>query len=338
MTTTHPVDEMLAPPKLFTLGLQHVLVMYAGAIAVPLIIGDRLLGVLDVQSDRAGYFRPEDRQVYKILAAQLAVATQNALYFSEQLEMAEKLREVDRLKTDFLARMSHELRTPLNSIIGFADVLLMGLDGDLTERMTEDLQLIRGGGYHLRDIISDILDMSKIEAGRLELVYEVFDVRRVASELMATAAPLAGQKGLELRLEITEGLKPLTADRTRIRQVLWNIIGNAIKFTDHGSITVAICPDDDDVLFVVTDTGIGIGPENQVHIFEYFSQVDAGRRESIGGTGLGLSISKSLVEYHGGRIWVESELGRGSTFRFIIPRWPQDISMASDGERGVAPI
>ncbi len=163
-------------------------------------------------------------------------------------------------------------------------------------------------------------------------------MRRVASELMATAAPLAGQKGLELRLEITEGLKPLTADRTRIRQVLWNIIGNAIKFTDHGSITVAICPDDDDVLFVVTDTGIGIGPENQVHIFEYFSQVDAGRRESIGGTGLGLSISKSLVEYHGGRIWVESELGRGSTFRFIIPRWPQDISMASDGERGVAPI
>ena len=306
--------------------------------AVPLIIGDRLLGVLDVQSDRADYFRPEDRQVYKILAAQLAVATQNALYFSEQLEMAEKLREVDRLKTDFLARMSHELRTPLNSIIGFADVLLMGLDGDLTERMTEDLQLIRGGGYHLRDIISDILDMSKIEAGRLELVYEVFDVRRVASELMATAAPLAGQKGLELRLEIAEGLKPLTADRTRIRQVLWNIIGNAIKFTDHGSITVAICPDDDDLLFVVADTGIGIGPENQVRIFEYFSQVDAGRRESIGGTGLGLSISKSLVEYHGGRIWVESELGRGSTFRFTIPRWPQDISMASDGERGVAPI
>ncbi len=298
--------------------------------AVPLIIGDRLLGVLDVQSNRANYFRPEDRQVYKILAAQLAVATQNALYFSEQLEMAEKLREVDRLKTDFLARMSHELRTPLNSIIGFADVLLMGLDGDLTERMTEDLQLIRGGGYHLRDIISDILDMSKIEAGRLELVYEVFDVRRVASELMATAAPLAEQKGLELRLEIAEGLKPLTADRTRIRQVLWNIIGNAIKFTDHGSITVAICPDDDDVLFVVADTGIGISPENQARIFEYFSQVDAGRRESIGGTGLGLSISKSLVEYHGGRIWVESDPGYGSTFRFTIPRRPQDISVASN--------
>ncbi|HRO25263.1 MAG TPA: GAF domain-containing protein, partial [Promineifilum sp.] len=179
--------------------------------AVPLIIGDRLLGVLDVQSNQSGYFRPEDRQVYKILASQLAVATQNALYFGEQLEMAEKLREVDRLKTDFLARMSHELRTPLNSIIGFADVLLLGLDGDLTERMIEDLELIRGGGYHLRDIISDILDMSKIEAGRLELVYEEFDARRIASELMATAAPLAEQKGLALRLEIAEGVEPITA-------------------------------------------------------------------------------------------------------------------------------
>ena len=309
--------------------LPHVLLPDTRSeMAIPLIIGDRLLGVLDVQSDEVGRFQPDDRQVYKILAAQLAVATQNALYFAEQLEMAEKLREVDRLKTDFLARMSHELRTPLNSIIGFADVLLMGLDGDLTERMIEDLQLIRSGGYHLRDIIGDILDMSKIEAGRLELIYEAFDVRRVAAELMATAAPLADQKGLDLRLEIADGIAPLTADRTRIRQVLWNIIGNAIKFTDHGGITVSIQPDADNVLFCVADTGIGITPENQTRIFEYFSQIDAGRRESISGTGLGLSISKSLVEYHGGRIWVESRSGSGSTFRFTIPTQPHGATEA----------
>jgi signal transduction histidine kinase len=219
----------------------------------------------------------------------------------------------------------------LNSIIGFADVLLMGLDGDLTERMIEDLQLIRSGGYHLRDIIGDILDMSKIEAGRLELIYEEFDVRRVASELMATAAPLAEQKGLDLRLMIADGIEPLTADRTRIRQVLWNIIGNAIKFTDRGGITVSIRPDGDCVHFCVTDTGIGITPENQTRIFDYFSQIDAGRRASISGTGLGLSISKSLVEYHGGRIWVESEPGHGSTFRFTIPIQPDD---ATDGLNG----
>ena len=287
--------------------------------AVPLIIGDRLLGVLDVQSDRVGHFQPEDRQVYKILAAQLAVATQNASYFGEQLQMAEKLREVDRLKTDFLARMSHELRTPLNSIIGFADVLLMGLDGELTERMVEDMQLIRSSGYHLRDIIGDILDMSKIEAGRLELVYESFDVRRVATELMATATPLAEQKGLQLQLDVAEGVGLLTADRTRVRQVLWNLLGNAIKFTDHGTIRVAARPDGEALLFSVTDTGIGIAAEHLPHIFDHFSQVEGGRRESISGTGLGLSISKSLVELHGGHIWASSEPGRGSTFCFTIP-------------------
>lgn len=295
-------------------------------LAVPLVIGDRLLGVLDVQSEQAGRFQTTDRQVYRILAAQLAVATQNAIYFGEQLQMAEKLREVDRLKTDFLARMSHELRTPLNSIIGFADVLLMGLDGDLTERMIEDLQLIRGSGYHLRDIIGDILDMSRIEAGRLELTYETFDMRRTATELMATAAPLAEQKGLALRLDIDERIGLVSADRTRLRQVLWNIVGNAVKFTDHGGITVTIRPENGDVLFCISDTGIGIAPENLPRIFDHFSQVEGTQRPSIGGTGLGLSISKSLVELHGGRLWVESRLGEGSTFHFTIPGSLRDDS------------
>ena len=298
-------------------------------LAVPLIIGDRLLGVLDVQSDQVGHFQPEDRQVYKILAAQLAVATQNASYFGEQLQMAEKLREVDRLKTDFLARMSHELRTPLNSIIGFADVLLMGLDGELTERMVEDMQLIRSSGYHLRDIIGDILDMSKIEAGRLELVYEAFDVRRVATELMATATPLAEQKGVLLQLEVAEGVGLLTADRTRVRQVLWNLLGNAIKFTDHGTIRVTARRDGDALLFSVTDTGIGIAAEHLPNIFDHFSQIEGGRRESISGTGLGLSISKSLVELHGGRIWASSEPGRGSTFCFTIPFVSESEALAA---------
>ena len=288
-------------------------------LAVPLVIGDRLLGVLDVQSSQPGRFQATDRQVYRILAAQLAVATQNAMYFGEQLQMAEKLREVDRLKTDFLARMSHELRTPLNSIIGFADVLLMGLDGDLTERMIEDLQLIRGSGYHLRDIIGDILDMSRIEAGRLELTYETFDLRRTATEMLATSAPLAEQKGLALQLDIDPRIGLISADRTRLRQILWNIVGNAIKFTDHGAITVSIQPQNGDVLFCISDTGIGIAPDNLPRIFDHFSQVEGTHRPSIGGTGLGLSISKSLVELHGGRLWVESRLDEGSTFRFIIP-------------------
>ena len=287
--------------------------------AVPLIVGDRLLGVLDVQAEEPDRFQPDDVLVHKILAAQLAVATQNAYYFAEQLRTAEQLREVDRLKTDFLARMSHELRTPLNSIIGFADVLLMGLDGDLTERMVEDLQLIRSSGHHLREIIGDILDMSKIEAGRLELIVEPFDLERIAGELMATAAPLAEQKGLALNLDIARDVGPLVADRTRVRQVLWNLIGNAIKFTDRGQIAVTVRRDNGEVLFAVRDTGIGIAPEHLPHIFDPFSQINPGRRGSISGTGLGLSISKSLVELHGGHIWVESQPGRGSTFHFAIP-------------------
>ena len=300
--------------------------------AVPLIVGDRLLGVLDVQAEELDRFQPDDVLVHKILAAQLAVATQNATYFAEQLHTAEQLREVDRLKTDFLARMSHELRTPLNSIIGFADVLLMGLDGDLTERMVEDLQLIRSSGYHLRDIIGDILDMSKIEAGRLELIVEPFDVERIAGELMATAAPLAEQKGLSLNLDIARDVGPLVADRTRVRQVLWNLIGNAIKFTDRGQIAVTVRRENGDVLFAVSDTGIGIAPEHLPHIFDPFSQINPGRRGSISGTGLGLSISKSLVELHGGHIWVESRPGRGSTFCFAIPARAAETTEPPDAE------
>ena len=287
--------------------------------AVPLIVGERLLGVLDVQAEQPDRFQPDDVLVHKILGAQLAVATQNAYYFAEQLRTAEQLREVDRLKTDFLARMSHELRTPLNSIIGFADVLLMGLDGDLTERMVEDLQLIRSSGYHLRDIIGDILDMSKIEAGRLELIIEPFDIERIAGELMATAAPLAEQKGLTLKLDIARNVGPLVADRTRVRQVLWNLIGNAIKFTDRGQIAVLVRRDNGEVLFTVTDTGIGIAAEHLPRIFDQFNQINPGRRGSISGTGLGLSISKSLVELHGGHIWVESRPGQGSAFHFALP-------------------
>ena len=300
--------------------LPHLLLPHTRSeMAIPLIIGDRLLGVLDVQSADVGHFRQEDTQVYQILASQLAVATQNAHYFGEQLAMAERLREVDRLKTEFLARMSHELRTPLNSIIGFADVLLLGLDGELTERMIEDLQLIRSSGYHLRDIIGDILDMSKIEAGRLELSFETFDVRRMATELTLTAGPLAEQKGLTVQLDMAGDVGLLTADRTRLRQVLWNIIGNAVKFTDHGGLTVSINTGKDEMVFGVGDTGIGISAEDLPRIFDRFSQIGAGQRESVSGTGLGLSICKSLVELHGGRIWVESEVGQGSLFQFTIP-------------------
>lgn len=294
-------------------------------LAVPMVVGDKLIGVLDLQSDHVGAFADEDLKTYRTLAAQIAVAVENAKQYNEQVKTAEKLREVDQLKSEFLASMSHELRTPLNSIIGFADVLLEGLDGELNERMEEDVRLIRNSGRHLRELIGDILDMSKIEAGRMELRYEEVDVRQMAQDVMATAQPLAQEKSLGLFLEIDDEVGAITADRTRLRQVLWNIMGNAIKFTHKGHVALSIQHRENHLLFAVRDTGIGIKPEHIPIVFEQFRQIDGGLSRASGGTGLGMPITKKLVEIHGGEIWAESQPGEGSTFYFTIPYQPTAV-------------
>ncbi len=288
-------------------------------LAVPMIIGDRLIGVLDLQSDKVDYFTEEDLNIHRTLASQIAVAVQNAILFAEQVQASEKLREVDQLKSEFLASMSHELRTPLNSIIGFADVLLEGLDGDLNERMEEDVRLIRDSGRHLRSLIGDILDMSKIEAGRMELRYEEIDMRQMANDVIATAAPLAEAKKLDLICHISDEVDIVEADRTRLRQVMWNIVGNAIKFTEKGHVALNLKMQSNNLLVSIEDTGIGIKEENIPIVFEQFRQIDGNLNRSAGGTGLGMPITKKLVELHGGEIWVESTLGKGSTFFFTIP-------------------
>jgi signal transduction histidine kinase len=215
--------------------------------------------------------------------------------------------------------MSHELRTPLNSIIGFADVLLEGLDGDLNERMEEDVSLIRQSGNHLRTLIGDILDMSKIEAGRMELRYEEVDIQRMAEDVIATTQPLATEKGLKLQFEQEGNVHPLEIDRTRIRQVMLNIVGNAIKFTEKGSVTLKLSAKTDHLLVSIRDTGIGIKEDQLSIVFEQFRQIDGSLNRAVGGTGLGMPISKKLVEMHGGRIWVKSVFEQGSTFYFTIP-------------------
>jgi PAS domain S-box-containing protein len=294
-------------------------------LVVPLVVGDYLLGVLDLQSDAVGYFTAKDFQIQKILAAQISVAVQNAFRFAEQVETAAKLRQVDQLKSEFLASMSHELRTPLNSIIGFADVLLEGLDGELNERMEEDVRLIRDSGAHLRALIGDILDMSKIEAGRMDLRYEEVDMRQIANDIVATAGPLAHEKSLELYLNLAVDVATVEADRTRLRQVLWNIVGNAIKFTEKGYVTLSLHMEQDDLVVSVRDTGIGIKPEDIGTVFEQFRQVDGSLNRTVGGTGLGLPITKNLVELHGGQIWAESVFGEGATFAFTIPRYKKPL-------------
>jgi PAS domain S-box-containing protein len=290
-------------------------------LAMPMIVGGSLIGVLDLLSDKPNRFSEQDMRIFNTLASQVAVAVQNAQLYAEQVATAEELRKVDQLKSEFLASMSHELRTPLNSIIGFADVLLEGIDGELNDRMEQDVRLIRDSGSHLRALIGDILDMSKIEAGMMELRYELLDVSQVAEDVVATASFLAQEKEIDLNLKVSEDIANIYADRTRIRQILWNIIGNGIKFTQKGSVTLSISMEDDDnVFFSIADTGIGIRQEDMAVVFEQFRQVGGElNTSSSGGTGLGLPISKKLIELHGGKIWVESEVGEGTTFFFTLP-------------------
>jgi PAS domain S-box-containing protein len=288
---------------------------------IPMILAGTLVGVLDVEADLTNAFTGDDLRIQTTLAAQVAVALQNAMLYAEQLETAQKLREVDRLKSEFLASMSHELRTPLNSIIGFADVLLEGMDGPLNARMEEDVFLIRESGRHLRELIGDILDMSKIEAGMMELRYEALNPHQIAQDVLATAAGLVHGKSLDIIVDVDAAADATVyADRTRLIQVMLNIIGNAVKFTDKGSIMLSMKLENDLLYTAVTDTGIGIAPEDMPIVFEHFRQVDGSVTRVAGGTGLGMPISKKLVELHGGEIGVESTQGQGTTFWFTLPK------------------
>jgi PAS domain S-box-containing protein len=296
--------------------------------AVPMVIGDRLLGVFDVQSDQLQSFHDEDVRIYTTLAAQIAVALQNAKLYAEQLATVERLRELDNMKSAFLANMSHELRTPLNSILGFTQVIVEGLDGPLTEVMVADLELIEKNGKHLLNLINEVLDMAKIDSGRLSLNLEPLNLYDLMEEVLGTSGPLAREKSLALNLEADPiETWEVQADHVRMRQIFLNLIGNAIKFTEAGGVTVHLHKfvsggeaGGDLVQLRIQDTGIGV-PRNKLdEIFEAFTQVDSSTTRKVGGTGLGLPISRRLVEMHGGRLWAESEgLGRGSTFVLELP-------------------
>jgi GAF domain-containing protein/CheY-like chemotaxis protein len=291
-------------------------------LAVPLQVGDTLIGALDVQSTWPNAFNDEEISTLSTLAGQLAVAILNARAFREQQESAERLKEMDKLKTQFLANMSHELRTPLNSIIGFSRVILKGIDGPLTELQKTDLSSIYNSGQHLLGLINNILDLSKIEAGKMELNFEETEVEPIVKTVMATAMALVKDKQVTLQQETPDNLPKIWADPTRIRQVILNLVSNACKFTDEGVVTLRVKADQDKVTFSVSDTGIGIPEDQLTTIFEEFTQVDASTTRKAGGTGLGLPISRHFVEMHYGNMWVESNLGQGSTFNFYIPIRP----------------
>jgi signal transduction histidine kinase len=291
--------------------------------ALPLIVGERVLGVFDVQSEKINFFTDENINIYTTLATQVAIALQNARLYVEQAATVTQLRELDKLKSSFLANMSHELRTPLNSILGFTDVMLEGLDGPLTEYMDNDLRLVQKNGQHLLHLINDVLDMAKIEAGRMNLNPESFKVHEVLHEVTSITSTLASEKNLVLSIdECSDQDVEIYADHTRLRQVMINLVNNAIKFTEQGHISLNVSPiQGARVLISVKDTGIGIEPDKLHAIFQEFTQVDSSTTRKAGGTGLGLPISRRLVEMHGGRLWAESTgiSGEGSIFYVELP-------------------
>jgi PAS domain S-box-containing protein len=290
--------------------------------AMPMIVGDNFLGVFDIQSSNANGFSEEDASIYSTLTAQVAVALQNARLYMEQAATVTQLRELDRLKSSFLANMSHELRTPLNSILGFTDVMLEELDGPLTPNMDNDLKLIQKNGKHLLHLINDVLDMAKIESGKMNLIIEKFNLNETIEDVMSLTSSLAHEKSVALSMDVASDQNVfIRADHTRLRQVLINLVNNGIKFTEKGGVSVRVTHQGNDVLIAVKDTGLGIPMDHLDTVFQEFTQVDSTTTRKAGGTGLGLPISRRLIEMHGGKLWAESsgENGHGSTFNILLP-------------------
>jgi len=296
--------------------------------AIPLRIGSRIIGVIDIQSKSANAFSEDEISVLQTLADQVAVAIDNARSFELSQQAVMEMREIDRLKSQFLANMSHELRTPLNSIIGFSRVILKGIDGPVTELMQQDLTAIYNSGQHLLGLINDILDLAKIEAGKMELAFDEVNITDLSASVLSTMSGLIKDKSIQMKRNIEPELPPVKADAIRIRQVMINLLSNAAKFTEEGEITVEVGlyknNGRNEVKVSVIDTGAGISKADQEKLFQPFSQVDASPTRKTGGTGLGLSICKQLINMHGGEIWVESEEGKGSKFHFTLPIYPKE--------------
>lgn len=303
------------------------------ALRIPMVKGSKLFGYIELyKQDNLRYFTDQDIEVAAFFGSQVAIALDNAKLFMALEARAEELEEMNRLKSQFLANVSHELRTPMNIILGFTDMLLGNAYGDLNDKQESRLERILQNAHSLLSLIDDLLDLSKVDAGRMELDLKPIDVEQEINEALSVFESQAEQRSLYLKTEL-DNLPSAMADPLRFRQVLTNLVGNAIKFTEQGGITVKAEPHKEtvlspqpgeeavkDVIWIsVVDTGIGIKLEDQLVIFDEFRQADGSATREYGGTGLGLAICKRLLEMMGGRIWVDSEEGQGSTFTFVLP-------------------
>ena len=300
---------------------------FRASLAVPLLREDRIIGGLVVRRKSTGEFRPEVIELLKTFATQSVLAIQNARLFREIEDKSRQIEAANRHKSEFLANMSHELRTPLNAIIGFSEVLQERLFGELNEKQAEYTDDILTSGRHLLSLINEILDLSKVEAGRMELELATFDLPLAIDNARTFVRERATKHGITLDVDVDERLGDYVGDERKIKQILLNLLSNAVKFTPEGGrIGIHARQVNGTVEISVSDTGIGIALEDQPKIFEEFRQVGSDYSHKVEGTGLGLTLAKKFVELHGGRIWVTSELGKGSTFSFTLPNTPLSAS------------
>jgi signal transduction histidine kinase len=289
------------------------------AMAAPMLREGVPIGAILLRKPEPGPFTPRQIELLEAFAAQAVIAIENVRLFTEIQEKSRQLEVASQHKSQFLANMSHELRTPLNAIIGYTEMMADGLYGTVPEKAAGVLERVQSNGRHLLGLINDVLDLSKIEAGQLALAIEDYSVADMINTVMAATESLARTKGLALEANVAPGLPMGRGDARRLSQVLLNLVGNAIKFTDQGKVEIQGRRNGELYELAVVDTGFGIAPEDQKRIFDEFQQVDNTSTRKKGGTGLGLSISRKIVELHGGSIAVSSEIGKGSTFKVTIP-------------------
>jgi signal transduction histidine kinase/HAMP domain-containing protein len=288
-------------------------------LAIPLLREGRVLGALTVSRRFEGTFPAEVTTLLQTFAAQSAVAIQNARLFREIEQKSRELEVASQHKSQFLANMSHELRTPLNAILGYTELIVDKIYGEVPDKITDVLERVQKSGRHLLGLINDVLDLSKIEAGQLTLTLSDYSVHDAVQSAVTAVESLAREKGLRLVVDVAAKLPVGRADERRVVQVLLNLVGNAIKFTEEGEVAIRVRRDNELFVVSVSDTGAGIPKAQHERIFEEFQQADGSSTRTNGGTGLGLAIARKIIELHGGRIWVESVVGEGSTFTFSVP-------------------
>jgi signal transduction histidine kinase len=277
------------------------------------------VGVLVVRRNQPGTFSPEVIRLVEAFAAQSAIAVENARLFGEIAQKSRELEIASQHKSQFVANMSHELRTPLAAMLGYAELLRDGMFGELSEKSIRIIERVQANGKHLLGLINTVLDISKIESGQFKLNLGEYSLDSMVETVRVATESLASAKKLSFRTDVANGLPYGFGDEQRLTQVLLNLVGNAIKFTDKGEVAIEATAENGSFTVAVRDTGPGIALADQAKIFEEFQQADNSATKRKGGTGLGLSIAKRIIGMHGGRIWVESDVGKGSTFAFTIP-------------------